>query len=149
MSEITDLTLAGLNLEEGTARVVGKGDKERLVPIGSAARDALTAYLERGRPLIMVSRREDRVFLDYLGEPMSRMGFGKLIKRRAAACGLERRVYPHLLRHTACTHLIRAGADLLAISIVAGHQSLETTRIYCHADPRQILATIRAHHPRP
>lgn len=147
-SEVGAVTLAGLDLEGRRARLIGKGDRERVVSFTDSAAAAIAAYLERGRPRLAVSRRIDNLFLNFLGEPLSRMSVGVTVKRRARAAGIVRRVYVHLLRHSCATHLVARGVPLQIVQEHLGHLSITTTTIYAHLDNRQVADAVRAALPR-
>lgn len=149
VSELVGLTRDRLDLRAQAVRVWGKGDKERSVPFGRAARRALADYVERGRPLLCARARHDRVFANARGGPLSRMGFWKILKRHAWAAGISARVHPHALRHSFATHLLQGGADLRVVQELLGHTSVATTAIYTHLDRSYLREVHRSFHPRP
>ena len=148
VSEVVDLRLAGVDLEEGVVLVRGKGSKERLVPLGRPAASAIERYLREVRPRISTGRGEGRVFLSTRGRPLSRQTIWSLVASSAKAVGIERKVSPHTLRHTFATHLLEGGADLAAVQELLGHVDISTTQIYTHVDRRYLTEVHRAHHPR-
>jgi integrase/recombinase XerD len=152
VSELCGLTRSHVDLQEGAVTVIGKGDKQRIVPFGRAAASALTEYLERGRPQIAQrarAPRHDQVFLNAQGGPLGRMGFWKILRGHARRAGIERRVHPHALRHTFATHLLEGGADLRVVQELLGHASVTTTVIYTHLDRAYLREVHRTFHPRP
>ena len=148
VSEAIQLTGPQLNLEAGFVTVLGKGGKERVVPLGSHARAALTAYLERERPRLLGPRPCAYVFLGPGGRPLSRQAVWKLVRRHALAAGLGRRVSPHTLRHTFATHLLGGGADLRVVQALLGHADVGTTQVYTHVAPGRLREVHRKFHPR-
>jgi integrase/recombinase XerD len=153
-SELAHLRIGGLHLPEGFIRLVGKGDKERVVPIAARAAHALTAWLETGRPVYLdaATRRGDPdpgvVFLSRLGRPMDRTTIWRVVTRLARRSGLVKRIYPHLLRHSFASHLLENGADLRAIQEMLGHADISTTQIYTHVDRRRLQDIHHRFHPR-
>jgi integrase/recombinase XerD len=148
VSEAISLASSQLNLGAGFVTVLGKGGKERVVPLGRPARAALEAYLERERPLLLAGRPSPYVFLGPRGRPLTRQAVWKLVRRRALAAGLGRRVSPHTFRHTFATHLLDGGADLRVVQTLLGHADVGTTQIYTHVAPRRLREVHRRHHPR-
>ena len=147
-SEAIGLELSALDLDDGTLRAYGKGSKERLVPIGTAAIGALRAYLERGRPQLVGLRDEPRVFLNMRGRPLSRQGLYKIVQGHAAAVGLADRMSPHTLRHTFATHLLAGGCDLRSLQEMLGHADIGTTQIYTHLTTDRLRDVYFDAHPR-
>jgi integrase/recombinase XerD len=148
ISELCNVRLENLDLNEGLIRVTGKGNKTRLVPVGSAARAALARYLEIERPKLVSRRTGADVFLSVRGRKLTPQRVWQLIKRYAARAGLEANVYPHLLRHSFATHLLAGGADLRIIQEMLGHVDISTTQIYTHVDSSRLKAVHRKFHPR-
>lgn len=147
ISEAVDLTLRSLFLAEGLIRVVGKGSKERIVPVGGEAVYWLNRYLAEGRPkLIRSGRRTDRLFLNHLGGGLSRKGMWKRFRELVAKTGIHAKV--HTLRHSFATHLLEGGADLRAVQELLGHTDISTTQIYTHIDRDDLAAYHREFHPR-
>ena len=148
VSEATGLKLAHLYLDEGFVRVTGKGDKERVVPIGGTATRQLRIYLDHVRyPQQAKPEAEHAVFLNRRGGQLSRVSVFKAIKKYAAAAGIEKNVSPHTFRHSFATHLIEGGADLRAVQEMLGHESILTTEIYTHLDTDFLRETILSFHP--
>lgn len=148
VSELVNLRLDQLNLRLGAVRVVGKGGKERLVPIGEDARDWLERYLGEVRADLVRGRRLDTVFPTPRRASMTRQAFWVLIRRYAAIAGISPDISPHQLRHAFATHLLAHGADLRAVQMLLGHQNLTTTQIYTHVARERLKALHAAHHPR-
>ena len=148
VSELVDLTLLQTNLDVGVVRVIGKGNKERLVPLGEQAIDWVTRYLKRARPELMKSRSSDALFVTARGKPMTRQAFWYLIKKHAKKAGIQHELSPHTLRHAFATHLINHGADLRSVQMLLGHSDLSTTQIYTHIARERLQALHAAHHPR-
>lgn len=148
VSELTGLKLRDLALDEGFARVFGKGAKERLVPVGRPAARALNSYLRELRPTLERGRAGGAVFLNARGGSLSRMGVWKILRKHVERAGIRRRVTPHTLRHTFATHLLEGGADLAAVQDMLGHADISTTQIYTHVDRDFLRQTHRQFHPR-
>lgn len=147
-SELCGLTVNHLLLAEGLVRVLGKGSKERLVPIGRGVIGAVSVYLRQNRPMLDRGRSKDRVLLNSRGEPLSRVGAWGIVKRCAKAAGIRKRVTTHTLRHSFATHLLEGGADLRAVQEMLGHADLSTTQIYTHVDREYLRSVHRQFHPR-
>ncbi|MBW3569538.1 MAG: site-specific tyrosine recombinase XerD [Gemmatimonadetes bacterium] len=148
VSELTDLRVRSLHLDEEFASVFGKGDKERLVPIGRRAIGALAIYLRETRPRLDRGKSDGRVFLNARGGPLTRMGVWKILRAHVEGAGIEKRVTPHTLRHSFATHLLEGGADLVAVQEMLGHADISTTQIYTHVDRSYLHQTHRSFHPR-
>jgi integrase/recombinase XerD len=150
VSEITGLEPGQLYFEIGFIRVFGKGSKERLVPIGGPAMDALAGWMREGRPQWVkdVKATRNRVFLNRRGTPLSRMSVWKIVRDAAVAAGIAKKVYPHILRHSFATHLLEGGADLRAVQEMLGHVSILTTEIYTHVDRSFLHQVHKQYHPR-
>jgi integrase/recombinase XerD len=148
VSELCGLRLEGLDLKEGMIRVTGKGNKTRLVPVGSAAREAISRYLELERPKLVSRKSGAEIFLSVRGRKLTPQRVWQLIKRYAARAGLEVNAYPHLLRHSFATHLLAGGADLRIIQEMLGHADISTTQIYTHVDSSHLKAVHKKFHPR-
>lgn len=148
VAELTALTFHQLNLKAGFLVVRGKGDKERLIPMGQWAVEALEAYLERGRPLLVAGRETGWVFLNHRGRPLSRQGVWKMIRSYARRIGLAAAVSPHVLRHSFATHLLQNGADLRSLQMMLGHADIGTTQIYTHVARERLKRIYQQHHPR-
>lgn len=149
LSELVQSRLENLSLEEGWIRVTGKGAKTRLCPVGLAAREALAAYLEHGRPALVRTRKtQSHVFLSINGTQLTTVRVWQIVKKRAADAGLGDAVHPHLLRHSFATHLLNNGADLRVIQEMLGHADISTTQIYTHVDQKRLKQVHRNFHPR-
>lgn len=148
VSELVHLDTVRVGLNEGVVQVVGKGDKERLVPLGEEARSWIVRYLRGSRPLLLGARAADALFVTQRGGPMTRQMFWTLVKRHAAVGGVHAPLSPHTLRHAFATHLLNHGADLRVVQMLLGHADISTTQIYTHV-ARERLKTLHAqHHPR-
>ena len=141
VSELTGLNVADLSLDAGRALVRGKGDKERIVPLGRAAIDALEGYLKNGRPAL-ARKPSPRLFLSTRGQPLSRGWVWKLVKQS------DQHASPHMLRHSCATHMVERGADLRTVQTLLGHADIATTQVYTHLALGRLKAVHRQHHPR-
>jgi len=149
VSELTELKLSNLYLEIEFVKVIGKGNKERLVPIGGEAIKALKLWIEHDRVHIPIKKgEEDMVFLNRRGSRLSRVYIFMLIKQLAEAAAIKKSISPHTLRHLFATHLVEGGADLRAVQEMLGHESITTTEIYTHLDREYLKETIVSYHPR-
>lgn len=150
VSELVELPLAHLDLDEGFLTVFGKGAKERLVPVGAPALRALERYLRDVRPALDRAKRKGRgrVLLNARGTPLSRVAVWTLVKEASRRAGITRKVSPHTLRHTFATHLLEGGADLAAVQELLGHADISTTQIYTHVDRAYLRDVHRRYHPR-
>jgi len=149
VSELTGLDRASILWEENAVRVLGKGDKQRIVPFGKPAARALKAYLEGARPKLVRRATEEALFVNRWGRRLGRMGFWKILAGYARSAGLAGRVSPHVLRHSFATHLLAGGADLRVVQELLGHASVVTTQIYTAVDRSFLLEVHRQFHPRP
>ncbi|MDQ5808466.1 MAG: tyrosine-type recombinase/integrase, partial [Actinomycetota bacterium] len=147
-SEATDLTMGDVDLHAGVLRARGKGSKERLVPIGREAVQALRAYVQRGRPALVGLRDEPHLFVNHRGAGLTRQGLYKIVQRHARAVGLDDRMSPHTLRHTFATHLLAGGCDLRSVQEMLGHADVATTQIYTHVSPDKLKDVYFKAHPR-
>ena len=148
VSELTGLQLANLNVNQGVVRVMGKGSKERLVPLGEEALAWLRRYMREARPALLGSGRTEAVFVTARRSGMTRQAFWHAIGRHARKAGVEHRVSPHMLRHSFATHLLNHGADLRVIQLLLGHSDLSTTQIYTHIAKQGLKQLHAKHHPR-
>lgn len=148
VSELCGLTLENLLLSEGLVRVLGKGSKERLVPVGRQVIGALSVYLHQVRPELDKGKSGNRVLLNARGAPLSRVGAWGVVKATAKKAGITKRVTTHTLRHSFATHLLEGGADLRAVQEMLGHADLSTTQIYTHVDREYLRSVHRQFHPR-
>ncbi len=148
LAELLGARLENLSMEEGWIRVTGKGAKTRLCPVGGAARDALHAYLDHGRPELVTAKSQSHVFLSIRGTHLTAARIRQIVEERAKAAGLSIHVHPHLLRHSFATHLLNNGADLRVIQEMLGHADISTTQIYTHVDQKRLRQVHRQFHPR-
>ncbi|MEE4637868.1 MAG: site-specific tyrosine recombinase XerD [Wenzhouxiangella sp.] len=146
VSELVGLDLARLNLVRGLVRVIGKGGRERLVPLGEPAQQAAERWLKQGR--LALGPVGDRVFVSRRGLPLSRQAVWQRIRKHARDCGIVGDIHPHRLRHSFATHLLDHGADLRVVQMLLGHADLATTQIYTHVSRSRLKALHAAHHPR-
>ncbi len=148
VSELVGLKLTALNLNDGVLRVTGKGNKDRLVPLGEEAVTWLRRYLTEARPQLLAKHLSDAVFVTARGGGMTRQAFWYLIKRRAHTAGIVRPLSPHTLRHAFATHLLNHGADLRVVQLLLGHSDISTTQIYTHVARERLKQLHAQHHPR-
>jgi integrase/recombinase XerD len=152
ISELVGLDLADIDLDDGIARVLGKGDKERVVPMGRAARSELRTYCADGRLALRsprVARRDaDAVFLNARGGRLTRQGCWQLVRRAGERVGLGERLSPHVLRHSCATHMLDHGADIRVVQELLGHASVSTTQVYTKVSPERLRAVYESAHPR-
>jgi integrase/recombinase XerD len=148
VSELVGLPSVGLNLRDGLVRVRGKGDKERLVPLGEVACEALRRYLDGPRAELLAGKTSQLLFVSSRGLPMRREVFWRLVKRYAGLAGVTSPLSPHTLRHAFATHLLNHGADLRSVQLLLGHADLSTTQIYTHVARERLRSLVQQHHPR-
>jgi len=144
VSELIGLQLDGINIEAGFVRCMGKGSKERIVPLGASAAAAVAAYLR----VRQVRRPTNCLFLNHHGRQLSRMGFWKILRAYGAQAGIKKKLTPHVLRHSFATHLLERGADLRAVQTMLGHASVTTTEIYTHVMRERLKEIYKTYHPR-
>ena len=149
VSEWITIGVRDVLLEESLVRVLGKGSKERLVPIGRSAIGALAVYLRELRPTLERGAGQGVLFLNARGEPLSRMGAWKILRKYVEMAGIQKAVSPHTLRHSFATHLLEGGADLRAVQEMLGHADIATTQLYTHIDREYLRTVHRSFHPRP
>jgi integrase/recombinase XerD len=147
-SEAIGLEVGDVDLEDGVLRARGKGSKERLVPIGSAASNAIAAYLQRGRGRLVGDRWEPRLFVNQRGGGLTRQGLYKIVQRHAASAGLAAKMSPHTLRHSFATHLLAGGCDLRSLQEMLGHADIATTQLYTHMSAERLKDVYFDAHPR-
>lgn len=147
--ELTGLRLENYLREERLVRVIGKGNRERVVPVGEKAVAAIDRWLARGRPLLVKPKTGGEIFLGEHGRRLTTARIWQIVQELARLAGLEKKIWPHLLRHSFATHLLSHGADLRAIQEMLGHASLATTQIYTHVDEARLKDVHRRFHPRP
>jgi len=146
-SELCDLPVRDVNLQIGCVRVLGKGSKERIVPFGRAANEAITRYLLESRPKLL-RKPVDNIFLSRTGKPLDRIALWMLVEKYGRASGLFKSISPHTLRHCFATHLIGGGADLRIVQELLGHSDIGTTQIYTHVDSQRLKDIHKKYHPR-
>ncbi|HWB69230.1 MAG TPA: site-specific tyrosine recombinase XerD [Solirubrobacterales bacterium] len=147
-SETIGLEVGDIDLQEGFLRARGKGSKERLVPLGSKAIAAISAYLRSARPKLVGARHEPKLFVNFRGGQLTRQGLYKIVQRHAREAGLEGRMSPHTLRHSFATHLLAGGCDLRAVQEMLGHADISTTQMYTHLSGEQLKDVYFRSHPR-
>ena len=147
-SEAIGLDVSDVDVEEGVLRARGKGSKERVVPVGHTAVDAVRRYLERGRPALVGARVESHLFVNFRGGALTRQGLYKIVRRHATTAGLADRMSPHTLRHTFATHLLAGGCDLRSVQEMLGHADVATTQLYTHLSSERLKDVYFRAHPR-
>lgn len=148
VSELIRVETGGINLDAGFVRVLGKGSKERVVPVGRMALATIRDYLQHSRPLLLKSRTSIHLFVTRRGSAMTRQGFWHLIRRYGRIVNLKKKITPHSLRHSFATHLLEGGADLRAVQMMLGHADIATTQIYTHVAHRHLMEAHKKYHPR-
>jgi integrase/recombinase XerD len=148
VSELMSVKVRDVDLQEGLALVFGKGAKERIVPLGRAALQALIVYLREIRPGLVRQESQGVVFVNARGRPLTRMGVWKILQRHVRRAGIRKRVTPHTLRHSFATHLLEGGADLASVQEMLGHADIATTQIYTHVEREYLRDVYRRFHPR-
>ena len=148
VSELVSLKTYHLGMNEGVLRIMGKGNKERLVPFGQVARESINTYLAEGRPAILGGQQTEDLFVTARGSAMSRVMFWMLVKKYARVAGIHSPLSPHTLRHAFATHLLNHGADLRAVQLLLGHADISTTTIYTHVARERLKSLHAQHHPR-
>lgn len=149
VSEAVDLPVNQINLKLGYLRCIGKGRKERIIPVGQAAIEAVRRYLEILRPRLLGDRSTAALFLSRTGRPLDRTNMRRLVRKYARSAGLEGPISPHTLRHCFATHLLAGGVDLRVLQELLGHADVTTTQVYTHVDETQLKQVHRKYHPRP
>ncbi|MFA5500193.1 MAG: site-specific tyrosine recombinase XerD [Candidatus Omnitrophota bacterium] len=149
VSEMVDLPTSTINLDMGFIKCRGKGDKERIVPIGTHAKDSIARYIEKVRPSLLKSKSDNHLFLSRLGKRVSRQSFWKMIKKYAKKARIKKEITPHTLRHSFATHLLERGADLRVVQEMLGHSDIATTQIYTHINKERLKSIHKQFHPRP
>jgi integrase/recombinase XerD len=148
VSELINLKLSQLNLNQGVLRIFGKGDRERLIPLGDEAQDWLREFIDGPRVEILLERQTDYLFPTRRGDRMTRQAFWHIIKRYAKKAGIQKKLSPHTVRHAFAPHLLNHGADLRVVQLLLGHSDLSTTQIYTHVARERMKELHGRHHPR-
>jgi integrase/recombinase XerD len=148
VSELCRVSMGDLNLEVGVLRTMGKGNKQRLVPVGQEAIRAVEEYMRNGRPALLRGRASRYLFVTARGGCLTRQGFWKLLAIHGKKAGIFRGLTPHVLRHSFATHLLEHGADLRSVQVMLGHADISTTQIYTHVMRSRLRDTVQKHHPR-
>lgn len=148
VSELIHIRISDLDASEGTLRVTGKGNKQRMVPVGRQALEAVAAYLSSARGQLLKGRTSPHLFVTARGKPMTRQAFWKLLRARGRAAGVFGKLSPHVLRHSFATHLLEGGAGLRSVQAMLGHADIGTTQIYTHVMRSRLRQTVEEHHPR-
>ncbi len=148
ISEMLNLKLSDIYYKELIIKVIGKGNKQRFVPINETALEWIDYYTKFTRQNLKKDKRTDILFLNYNGDPMSRMGFWKILRQLVLKTGISKHISPHTLRHSFATHLLEAGANLRIVQVLLGHTSIKTTQIYTHVDMTYLKEVHREYHPR-
>jgi integrase/recombinase XerD len=148
VSELCGVRVSEVKLDQGCVRVMGKGNKQRMVPIGVAAIAAVESYLNSGRPVLLKRRSSPYLFVTARGGAMTRQGFWKLLRGHGRKAGIFQDLTPHVLRHTFATHLLEGGADLRSVQTMLGHADISTTQVYTHVVRARLRKTFDDHHPR-
>lgn len=148
VSELVFLKVLDVSLDAGFVRVLGKGDKERVVPIGTYAKSKIMLFLESARPRLLKNIQSPYLFVARAGKPMTRQGFWKLLNKYATEAGITKKITPHSLRHSFATHLLEGGADLRAVQMMLGHVDISTTQIYTHVARDRLKQVHGKYHPR-
>lgn len=149
VSEVVNLKVDNVNLQIGFLRCIGKGNKERVIPLGKKAIAGITKYLSAPRQRLLHGRESEYLFVSKMGKKISRQTFWKLIKKYAVIAGIRKNIKPHLLRHSFATHLIERGADLRSVQEMLGHSDISTTQIYTHINKDRLKTVHKTYHPRP
>jgi len=148
VSELINLKLSQINLNQGVLRIVGKGDRERLIPLGDEAQDWIREFIDGARTEIMLERQTEYLFPTRRGDRMTRQAFWHIIKRYAKKAGISKKLSPHTVRHAFATHLLNNGADLRVVQLLLGHSDVSTTQIYTHVARERLKELHGRHHPR-
>lgn len=148
VSELVNLRVTSCNLTNFHLRVMGKGNKERIIPFSEVAGERLLQYIEQGRPILLKKRSSPYLFLSNRGTAMTRARFWQIINNMAVSSGISKKISPHMLRHSFATHLLAGGADLRAVQMMLGHSDISTTQIYTKIDSDRLKSTHRKFHPR-
>jgi integrase/recombinase XerD len=148
VSELVSLPLSACNMSAGFIRVIGKGNKERLIPFGQQAKEKIETYVQTARPFILKNKRSNYLFITNRGTCMTRLRFWQIVKKTTLAAGIDKKISPHMLRHSFATHLLSNGADLRSVQMMLGHADIATTQIYTHVDQERLKNIHKKFHPR-
>jgi integrase/recombinase XerD len=148
VSEVSDLRKTGINLEAGFVKCYGKGGKERIIPIGRTAGEAVDKYIQRVRGKVGKKTQDDHLFLSRLGKGLSRQSIWKMIQKYAKLAGIKKHISPHMLRHSFATHLLEGGVELRGLQEMLGHADISTTQIYTHVNKERLKSVHKQYHPR-
>lgn len=149
VSEVVNLKKDNVNFDIGFLRCIGKGNKERIIPLGSKAQASIKRYLETVRPGLLKDKESEFLFLSRFGKKLSRQSFWKLIKKYAKDARIKKQIWPHILRHSFATHLLERGADLRSVQEMLGHSNISTTQLYTHVNKDRLKLIHKTYHPRP
>ncbi|WP_158735244.1 site-specific tyrosine recombinase XerD [Alteribacillus sp. YIM 98480] len=148
VTELCELEVGDIHLQMGFVHCIGKGNKERIIPLGKMAQEALEQYIHKGRSFLMKKKRHDVLFVNHHGNQLSRQGFWKILKSAAEKANIQKKLTPHTLRHSFATHLLENGADLRAVQEMLGHADISTTQIYTHVSNHKLKDVYIHFHPR-
>lgn len=148
VSELISISMNSINWQVGFLIVIGKGNKERIVPVGQSALNYITRYISEGRPKLLKHTMTNVLFVNRSGRGLTRQGFWKIVKKYATKAGLEHKVHPHTFRHSFATHLLEGGADLRSVQVMLGHTDISTTQIYTHVTGERLKDIHKKYHPR-
>ncbi|MFT5700336.1 MAG: integrase/recombinase XerD [Desulforhopalus sp.] len=148
VSELVSLPISACNMSAGFIRVIGKGNKERLIPFGQQAKEKIETYVKTARPFILKNKRSNYLFVTNRGTCMTRLRFWQIVKKTTLAAGIDKKISPHMLRHSFATHLLSNGADLRSVQMMLGHADIATTQIYTHVDQDRLKNIHKKFHPR-
>ncbi|WP_070121594.1 site-specific tyrosine recombinase XerD [Bacillus marinisedimentorum] len=148
VSELVQLNISDVHLTMGFVRCLGKGNKERIIPLGKMAQTSVAEYLDRGRPELLKKKQSDALFLNHHGNRLSRQGFWKILNKLSRKANIQKELTPHTLRHSFATHLLENGADLRAVQEMLGHADISTTQIYTHVTNKRLKDIYASYHPR-
>jgi integrase/recombinase XerD len=148
VTELVRLPISGCNLTSCFVRVMGKGDKERIIPFGLPAKESIENYLNKSRPFILKGKRSNFLFITSRAKAMTRLRFWQILDEMATAAGITKKISPHMLRHSFATHLLVHGADLRAVQMMLGHSDIATTQIYTQIDQDRLKSIHKKFHPR-
>lgn len=149
VSEVVGLKLDNVNLDIGFVRCVGKGNKERIIPVGKQARIAIKRYIDKSRPCLTKKNKSEFLFLNRFGSKISRQSLWKMIKKYARSARIKKQIRPHILRHSFATHLLERGADLRSVQEMLGHSDISTTQVYTHINKDRLKTVHKKYHPLP